>query len=182
MSEEKNNIQEDKEEKKRKTTSAKSKEQKKIKELQEKFRKLQEENAQLKDQNIRKIAEFENFRRRTEKEFIAHLEYANEGLIKDLLPAIDDFERFLAHSEEDQNQVSLKEGADLIYKKLIDILSKKGLKEMESLGQEYDPEKHEALVQVESKDHESGFIVDVHLKGYLLNEKVIRHSQVVVSK
>jgi len=184
MSEEKNKTHEDKEKNKKKTASSKSKEQKKIKELQDKINKLQEENGLLKDQNIRKVAEFENFKRRTEKEFIAHLEYANEGLITELLPVIDDFERFLAHSddEQNQNQTSLKEGVLLIYKKLTDILAKKGLKEMEALGKEYDPEKHEALVQVESKEYESGYIADVHLKGYLLNEKVIRHAQVVVAK
>jgi len=168
--------------KKKKASTVKNKEPKKVKELEEKIKKLSAENAQLKDQNLRKIAEFENYKRRTEKEFLAHLEYANEGLITELLPVIDDFERFLAHSEDEKNNASLKEGVELIYKKLWAVLEKKGLKVMETLGREFDAEKHEALLQVDSDKHESGYIVDEHLKGYLLNDKVIRHSQVIVAK
>ena len=168
--------------KKKKLNSVKSKEQKKINELQEKLIKLQIENEDLQDQKIRRVAEFENFKRRSEKEFIAYLEYANEDLITELLTAIDDFERFFAHSGEENNTASLVEGARLIYKKMLSILEKKGLKEMELIGQEFDTEKHQALMEVDSEKYESGYIVDVHLKGYQINEKVIRHAQVVVSK
>lgn len=168
--------------KKKKTTSAKSKDNKKIKKLEEKIAALEEEKGQLKDQVLRKMAEFENYKRRTEKEFLAHLENANEGLIIELLPALDDFERFLEHAEKEENNASLKDGVSLVYKKVVDVLSKKGLKVMESVGQEFDAEKHQALVQMDSKEFESGFITGEHLKGYLLNEKVIRHAQVMVAK
>ena len=99
-----------------------------------------------------------------------------------LLPVIDDLERSLAHKDEANNTESLAEGLELIYKKMFSILEKEGLKALESVGQEFDPDKHDALMQMESKDHESGQVVDEHQKGYMLNEKVIRHSQVIVAK
>jgi len=168
--------------KKKKAAASKSKEQKKIKDLQEKLKKLETENADLQEQKIRRVAEFENFKRRSEKEFIAHLEYANEGLITELLTVIDDFERFFAHSSEESSTASLVEGLQLIYKNLLGILEKKGLKEMELIGREFDTEKHEALMETASDKYESGHIVDVHLKGYQINDKVIRHAQVIVAK
>lgn len=188
MTEEKEQVTEKEEQKKteahetkKKKTSAKS--SKKLAELEKKIKALEEENDRLKDQYVRKLAEFDNYKRRTEKEFLAHLEYANEELIKELLPVLDDFERFLKHAEEEETSAeSLKEGVRLIYKKMMGILEKKGLKAMESVGHEFDAEKHQALMQVESDKHESGYIVDEHLKGYTLNDKVIRHSQVLVAK
>jgi len=168
--------------KKKKVVSAKNKENKKIKKLEEKIAVLEEEKGQLKDQVLRKMAEFENYKRRTEKEFLAHLENATEGLITELLPSLDDFERFLEHAENEENNVSLKDGVSLVYKKVVDVLNKKGLKVMESVGQEFDAEKHQALVQVDSDEFESGIISGEHLKGYLLNDKVIRHAQVMVAK
>ena len=168
--------------KKKKTVSEKSKENKKIKALEKKVSALEEESGKLKDQLLRKMAEFENYKRRTEKEFLAHLQNANEGLIIDLLPAIDDFDRFLEHADDDKNSASLKDGVSLIHKKIMDVLEKKGLKAMESVGHEFDAEKHQALMQADSDEYESGFIISEHLKGYLLNDKVIRHAQVLVAK
>lgn len=162
--------------------SKKSREFKKIEELQTKINELEEQVNRLKDQNLRKIAEFENYKRRTEKEFLAHLEYATEGLITELLPVLDDFERSIAHVEKSENTQSLKEGVELIYKKLLSLLEKKGLKVMQCIGEEFDTEKHQALLQIESDKYESGHIVDEHLKGYFLNDKIIRHAQVLVAK
>lgn len=166
----------------KKKKDTKSKEQKKIDELQNKNKELEIQINQLKDQNLRKIAEFENFKRRTEKEFLAHLEFANEGLIVDLLTVLDDFERFLDHADDNEATKGFKEGVELVYKKLYSALEKKGLKVMEVIGEEFDSEKHEALMQVDSDKVESGYIVDQHLKGYLINDKVIRHAQVLVAK
>jgi len=171
-----------KEKKKTKAKKSVTKSLDKIKKLEEKISGLEDEKKALKDQALRKMAEFENYKRRTEKEFLALLENANEGLISDLLPVIDDFERSLAHAKESDNGQSLLEGVELIYKKLIDLLNKKGLKIMESVGHEFDPEKHQALMQVDLDKYESGYIVEEHLKGYLLNDKVIRHAQVLVNK
>ncbi len=166
----------------RKNKNADSKEKKKIKELQDKTEALELEKNALKDQYLRKIAEFDNYKKRTEKEFLAHLEFANEGLITELLPVIDDFERSLDHADKDENKDSLKAGIELIYKKFMAVLTKKGLKPIEAVGQEFDPEKHQALLQVDSDEYDSGYVVDEHLKGYAINNKVIRHSQVLVSK
>ncbi|MBN1407937.1 MAG: nucleotide exchange factor GrpE [Calditrichaceae bacterium] len=166
----------------KKKKEKKTKEQKKIDELQTKIEEFEAQINQLKDQNLRKIAEFENFKRRTEKEFLAHLEFANEGLITEILPVLDDFERFLDHADEPGGKNPLKEGVELIYKKMYSILEKKGLKVMDVIGKEFDTEQHEALMQIETDKQESGHIVDQHLKGYLINDKVIRHAQVLVAK
>ena len=166
----------------KKKNTKKTKEQKKIEELHSKKMELETQVNQLKDQNLRKIAEFENYKRRTEKEFLAHLEFANEGLITEILPVLDDFERFLEHVDSSKDKNSLKKGVELVYKKLYSVLEKKGLKVMDVIGEDFDTEKHEALMQVETDKQESGHIVDQHLKGYLLNDKVIRHAQVLVAK
>ena len=166
----------------KKKKSKKTKEQKKIEELQSKKMELEIQVNQLNDKNLRKIAEFENYKRRTEKEFLAHLEFANEGLIMEILPVLDDFERFIEHAEDTKETKTFKEGVEMVYKKLFSALEKKGLKVMEVIGEEFNSEKHEALMQVDSDKVESGYIVDQHLKGYLINEKVIRHAQVLVAK
>ncbi len=167
---------------KKKTKKIVSKEFKKIKEMKEKLIKVEEEATKYKDQLLRTAAEFENYKRRTEKESLALLMNANEKLITELLPVIDDFSRSLEHAETSDNNDSLKDGVTLIYKKLMSILEKQGLKEMIVKGEEFDPDKHQALMQVESDEHESGYITEEHLKGYTLNDKVIRHTQVLVAK
>ena len=144
--------------------------------------KLKDENARLNDQLLRKAAEFENYRKRTEREFLDRVQNANERLISDLLEVLDDFDRSLNHAEESDNSESLIQGLELIYKKMYAKLEKEGLKPIIAVGEEFDPEKHDALMQMESNDHPSGIIIDEHLKGYELNEKVIRHSQVIVAK
>lgn len=178
---EEDSIQNEKDDQKKKKLK-KSKEQKKIEDLKGKIGELEAQVKQLNDQYLRKMAEFENYKRRTEKEFLAHLEFANEGLITELLPALDDFERSLEHADKAEDNKSLKEGVELIYKKLVTTLEKKGLKVMESVGEEFDADKHQALMQVDSDKHKSGYVVDEHLKGYLINDKVIRHAQVLVAK
>jgi molecular chaperone GrpE len=145
-------------------------------------KKLKEEKEELHDQLLRKIAEFDNYRKRTEREFLNRVLNANERLIADLLPVIDDMERSLAHAKENQDIKSLVEGSELIYKKLMSILEKEGLESIESTGQEFDPDKHDALMQMEAENVESGQVLDEHLKGYTLNGKVIRHAQVIVAK
>jgi molecular chaperone GrpE len=107
---------------------------------------------------------------------------ANERLISELLPVLDDMERIIDHSKSSKETTSLLKGAELIEKKMINILEKQGLEKMESLNQEFDPDKHDALMQVDKEGVDSGTIVEEHLKGYKLNDKVIRHAQVIVSK
>lgn len=146
------------------------------------LKKLKEENEKLKDQLLRKIAEFDNYRKRTERDFYDRVQNANERLINSLLPVLDDLERSLDHARETNNSESLLEGIELVFKKMYSTMEKEGLKPLEAIGTEFDPDKHDALMQVESDEHESGIIVDEHLKGYQLRDKVLRHSQVIVAK
>jgi molecular chaperone GrpE len=150
--------------------------------LEKKLAASLEEQNKLKDQLLRKMAEFDNYKRRTEKEFIYNIQNASQELIEELLPVLDDFERSIQHAEAEKVHSPMLEGVQLIYKNLMKILSKRGLVPIEAIGKEFNPDEHDALVQVESDKYESGFVVDEHLKGYKLNDKVIRHTQVLVSK
>jgi molecular chaperone GrpE len=149
---------------------------------QAELKKVKEVNIQLKDQLLRKAAEFDNYRKRTERDFLDRIQNSNQRLITDLLPVLDDFERSLDHAKDVDNSDALIEGFELVYKKMSSILEKEGLKHIEAVGQEFDPDQHDALMQMDSDSHESGMIIEEHLKGYHLNDKVIRHSQVLVAK
>ena len=159
--------------KKRKRTSVTEK-------LKKEIEKLKTENAEIKDQLLRKAAEFENYKKRTEKEKRELILNANEELIKNILPVIDDLERSL--KSKNNNDDSFYKGIELIYSKLMKILSEQGLKKIEAIGTKFDIEKHDAIMQMESKDYDSDYVIDEYEKGYELNGKVIRHSKVVVSK
>jgi len=178
-------MSEDKIEQKKDTTEMNPKKtspKKKPNKLLAEIKKMKQEKEELHDQLLRKIAEFDNYRKRTEREFLDRVLNANERLITELLPVIDDMERSLDHAKESQDLKSLIEGSELIYKKLLSLLEKEGLESLESTGQEFDPEKHDALMQMESENAESGRVLDEHLRGYTLNGKVIRHAQVIVAK
>ena len=178
MSEDKIEQTEDTKEMRQQKASPKKKSNKFVAEI----KKLRKEKEELHDQLLRKIAEFDNYRKRTERDFLDRVLNANERLITDLLPVIDDMERALAHAKESQDLKALIEGSELIYKKMTSLLEKEGLEPLESTGQDFDPEKHDALMQMESENVESGQVLDEHLKGYTLNGKVIRHAQVIVAK
>jgi molecular chaperone GrpE len=147
------------------------------------IKKLKQEKEELNEKLLRKVAEFDNYKRRTERDFLIRIQNAGEKLITELLTVLDDMERSIEHAKKHSEDVnSLIEGSELIYKKLLAILKKEGLESLNSVGENFDPEKHNALMQVESEEFESGKIIDEHLKGYELNGKVIRHSQVIVAK
>lgn len=143
--------------------------------------KLKAEVADWKDKYIRLYAEFENFRQRTSKEKLALIGTATEGLMVDILPVIDDFERSRKAMEATDDVASLKEGVDLVYHKLIKTLSQKGLKAMESIGKPFDAELQEAITQIPSPDPgQRGNVLDEVEKGYTLHEKTIRFAKVVI--
>ena len=124
-------------------------------------------------------ADFDNFRRRNASVYADSLAEGERNVIKELLPVIDNFERALNNSENvDQNYV---EGVRLVYKQLMNVLTKKGLEEIDASGQ-FDPELHNAVMQGESEDAESGDILDVFQKGYKVKDRIIRHSMVKVAK
>ncbi|MEM7108013.1 MAG: nucleotide exchange factor GrpE [Bacteroidota bacterium] len=143
---------------------------------------LEDELAESKDKYLRLYSEFENFRRRTAKEKLEMIQTANESLISDLLPVIDDFERAEKSFSDNNSDVKvLKEGLDLISAKFRKVLEQKGLKTMDHKeGSDFDPEFHEAITQIPApKKKLKGKVVDVIEKGYLLKDKVIRYAKVV---
>lgn len=146
------------------------------------IKKLKEEKEHLQDQLLRKIAEFDNYKKRTGREFIERVQNANEKLITELLPVLDDMKRALDHAEQSKEVNSLLEGTELIQKKMLGILEKQGLEPLPAEGEDFDPDQHDALMQIEKENVESGKIIEEHLRGYILNGKVIRHSQVIVAK
>ncbi len=149
--------------------------------LQSEINLLKEEVNQWKDKFLRKMAEFDNYKKRLEQDQIQLIKYANEKLIKDLLPVIDDFERTLTFSKEELKKNSILQGVEMVYNKLMKILSDYGLKKIDALNQPFDFNYHEALLQVPKEGVEPLTVVEEVEKGYLLNDKVIRHSKVIVS-
>ena len=125
-------------------------------------------------------ADFENLRRRTDKEREQLLKYAAEELIIDILPVIDNFQRAL--ESKNKSSEEFVSGVEMIYKQLLDVLKKAGVEEIKSLGEDFDPNKHEAIMQVESEEYPENKIVEVLRKGYILKDKIIRPAMVKVSK
>lgn len=129
-------------------------------------------------------SDFENFRKRKAKEQMELVMNASEGLIKELLPVIDDYERALQNMETQDNEVfaKTKEGMELIYNKLVSTLTKKGLKPINAKGEMFDENLHEAIARIPAQNEdEKGKVIDETTKGYYLNDKVIRYSKVVVA-
>ncbi|RCR67719.1 nucleotide exchange factor GrpE [Larkinella punicea] len=145
------------------------------------FDKVSVELTDLKDKYLRLYADFENFRRRTAKEKIDLISNANEGLLVALLPVLDDFERALKSAESTSDVEALKAGVKLIFNKFYKVLESKGVKPMDSLGQVFNPDLHEAITQFPApSDDLKGKIMDETEKGYLLNDKVIRFAKVIL--
>ena len=143
----------------------------------------EEKYNELNNKFLRLYAEFENFRKRTNKERLDIINNANADLLKDLIPVIDDFERAIANNESSEDIVAIKEGFSLIYNKYKGILQTKGLKSMEAKGDVFDPEVHEAVANMPTDDKKlKGKIIDDVEKGYLLNERVLRYAKVVVGQ
>ncbi|MFZ4398769.1 MAG: nucleotide exchange factor GrpE [Bacteroidales bacterium] len=138
--------------------------------------------ADTNDKYLRLYSEFDNYRKRTSKERIDLSKTASEDMIINLLPVLDDFERALKAIETNNQIAALHEGVELIFSKLQNILGQKGLKAMESIGTEFDPELHDAIAQMPASEEESkGKVIDDVQKGYYLYDKVIRHAKVVVA-
>lgn len=139
------------------------------------------EIASLKDQLLRKIAEFENYRKRTIKEKTDLILNGGEKTIITILPVIDDFERALKNMKNAEDVNAVLEGVELIYKKFMDILGKQGVSVIETKEADFDVDLHEAVAQLPAPTPElKGKVMDCTQTGYKLNEKVIRHAQVVV--
>lgn len=146
--------------------------------------KLKEEVSNLNDKYLRLYSEFENFRRRTQKEKLDLYKTAGEDIFKSLLPVMDDFERAKKAMEENESFESAKEGVNLIYNKMVQTFKSNGAEPMESsVGKDFDSEIHEAVTQIPAPSKkEKGKVVDELEKGYMLGDKVIRFAKVVVGQ
>ncbi len=143
----------------------------------------EEKYAELNDRFLRLYAEFENFRRRTNKEHLELISSANASLLRDLLPILDDFERAITNNETSEDTAILKEGFSIIYNKYKGILETKGIKPIIAKGELFNSDVHEAIVNVPVEDEtQKGKVIEDIEKGYYLNEKVIRFSKVVVGQ
>lgn len=143
---------------------------------------LKEKVEELEDRVKRQMAEFENFRKRTEKEKATMFEMGAKSVIEKLLPVVDNFERGLASTPEEKQTDPVYEGMNLIYKQLVQELDGLGVKPIEALGVEFNPEYHNAVMQEESDEFEEGIVTKELQKGYTYRDSVVRHSMVAVAK
>ena len=142
--------------------------------------KLQEKVDELEDRVKRQMAEFENFRKRTEKEKSAMFETGAKSVIEKMLPVVDNFERGLAALSEEEKKQPFAEGMNMVYKQLMTELEKLEVKPIETVGCEFNPDLHNAVMQVESEEFESGVIAQELQKGYTYRDTVVRYSMVAV--
>jgi len=144
---------------------------------------LEAELRESKDKYIRLAAEFDNFRKRTAKERVELFQTAGRDVITDLLDVLDDADRAQAELEKSNDNAALKDGIKLVFNKLRNILQSKGLKPMEAIGKDFDPDLFEAITEIPAPAEDlKGKVVDEVTKGYYLNDKIIRHAKVVVGK
>ena len=161
--------------------SIKEKSNKKIlSEKDESIQTLSAEVESLKDKNVRLLAEFDNFQRRSFAEKEALNKYQGIDLLKDLLPGFDDIERAIDHKEADDQSIS--EAIELINSKIGNVLKKYSIIKIKSLGEKFNPTLHEALIEQNSDEIEEGKIMEEYESGYMYHDRVIRHAKVVVSK
>ncbi len=143
---------------------------------------LQKQAESLREQLLRKAAEFENYKRRTENDLSSLYKFANEGLIRELLPVLDDFERVINSWNDKHDAEIFRQGTELVFEKFKKILQKQGLKEIDALNKHFDVNLHEAVMQITSDKAEPNTVTEIAEKGYMLKDKIIRHAKVVVSK
>ena len=157
-------------------------EQEKIKMLEEEIEKLQEEANSYKDRWLRAAAEFENFRRRNEKDRIDWIKNANKDLILDLINVYEHLEMAMKSADSDQVPDNFRKGIVMIHDQLKDLLKKYGLKRIHAVGEEFDPQYHQAIICTPKEGFDDNIIFDCIQSGYILNDKVIRPARVAVAK
>ena len=144
---------------------------------------LKEELKESRDKYLRLAAEFDNFKRRNAKERLELIQTAGKDVIVDLLEVLDDIERAQKQLESSDDVKQIKEGVSLVFNKLSNQLQLKGLKPMETISKDFDPDLHEAITEIPAPSKDlKGKILDEVVKGYYLNDKIIRHAKVVVGK
>lgn|SRR5690625_455290 len=152
-----------------------------IEELQSEIKRMKEEYEKTYERMLRIQAEYENFKKRTQREKISDRKYRSQDLANELLPALDNFERALAIEATEETK-SIIEGISMVYRQIKDAFKAEGIEEIECVGKEFDPNLHHAVMQVEDENKESNIIVEELQKGYILNDRVIRPAMVKVNK
>jgi molecular chaperone GrpE len=150
--------------------------------LKERLKKSEKECNDLEDKLLRLAAEFDNFKKRTIKEFDNLIKFANQDLILKITDSLDNFERALDSAKNSTDFDSFHKGVELIHTHLKEILTREGLEEIKTVGEKFDPNLHEAVSQVESDEYPEGIIVQEISKGYILKDRVIKAPKVVVSR
>ena len=154
----------------------------KEKTAEEKLQDAEEEIANLKDQLLRKIAEFDNYRKRTLREKMDLVASGGSDVIKSMLSVLDDMYRAVAASEKSEDIAALREGEKLVLQKFEEALRQKNVTEIEAVGKEFDPDFHEAVARFAAGEDKKGKVIDVVQRGYMLGEKVLRYAKVVVGE
>ena len=150
--------------------------------FEEEFAKLKAEYEERYDQMLRKIAEYDNAKKRADRRAEEASKYAVEGVIKDIIPVIDSVERAVESTNESKDFDALSEGVQLIHKQLLDSLQRRSVNPIDTIGENFDPTLHEAIMHVESEDVPENAVIEEYQRGYTLHDRVIRPSMVSVSK
>lgn len=153
-----------------------------ITELRLKLNAKEEEAKNNYDRYLRQVAELDNFKKRSARDREETARFANDALVKDLLPVIDNLERAIAHASGTGNGKTLMEGIDLVLKGFLDTLARHGVQPVTAVGLPFDPAQHEALAQVESSAHQPNTVIEQHQTGYMMRDRLLRPALVTVSK
>lgn len=149
---------------------------------QRKYAELQQQFEELNGKYMRLAAEFDNYKKRKEREFTRRVQQANEEFIRDVLPVLDDLERAMEASKDDSSFEELKSGVKLVYENFKNILKRRGVEPIDAVGKSFDPDLHDAMMVRESEAHDSEIVLEEFERGYKLGDTVLRHAKVVVSK
>jgi len=179
---EQNKIIESEENAEETTKENEDKDEKVIDKPEEKIAELEAQVKEWHDKFLRKAAEFENYKRRTENDQFNLINYAAESLIIKLLPVIDDLERSLLHIDDEKNIDAVKEGIKLVYEKFLKVLDEQGVKKMQVKGVPFNVDYHDALMQKQDASVPPHTVLEEIEKGYIYRDKVIRHAKVIVSE
>ena len=153
-----------------------------VDEKEQEIQLLKEKLDEADNRYLRLQADFDNFRRRTRLDLEASQKYRAQKLITDLLPAIDNFERAMKVEADNEQTKTLLQGMDMVYRSLLDALKNEGVETIESVGKEFDPHQHQAVMQGEDENFGSNIVTDEFQKGYLLKDRVIRPAMVKVNQ
>lgn len=150
--------------------------------LQEKVDELQAKLTETEGRTLRLQADFENYKRRVQMDKQAAEKYRAQSLVSDILPALDNFERAMQVEATDEQTKSLLQGMEMVHRQLLEALTKEGVEVIEAVGKQFDPNEHQAIMQVEDNEFESNAVVEEFQKGYKLKDRVIRPSMVKVNQ